>query len=79
MSCDWEGRLPQQHYRLGLGSRSAGTALGVSADSKLSMRQPCAPAVTMAKAILGCINQMTVSRLREGNMLFYWAYVRLHL
>lgn len=45
----------------------------------MSMNQSCALAVMMANGILDCDNRITVSRLREVTILFYPAFVGLHL
>lgn len=63
----------------GWGSSSAGMALGVLADSKLSMSQSCALAVMMANDILGCIKRSTVSRLREETIPITYLFFRPHL
>ncbi|GAB0175639.1 hypothetical protein GRJ2_000029100 [Grus japonensis] len=72
---------PKHQYRSGvdlLGRSSAEKDLGVLVDKKLSMSQQCA---LMAKAngILGCIEKIVASRLREVIFPLYSALVRPRL
>jgi len=69
---------PKQQYRLGtgwLGSRSAEKALGVWADSKLSMGQQPALAAKKANCVLGCISKSTASKSRDVIISLYLALV----
>lgn len=59
---------PPPHNDKGWGSSPAEPSLGVFADSKLSMSQPCNLAVMKANGILGC-SKTIVSRLKEDTIL----------
>lgn len=71
-------KSPVQPHSLGtdgMGSTSAGKAMGVRGDSRLSMSQQCALAAKQAKSILGCIG----SRSREVIIHLYPTLITLHL
>lgn len=71
-------KSPVQPHSLGtdgMGSISAGKAMGVRGDSRLSMSQQCALAAKQAKSILGCIG----SRSREVIIHLYPTLITLHL
>ncbi|PKU33293.1 hypothetical protein llap_16403 [Limosa lapponica baueri] len=72
---------PMRQYMLEadqLESSLAEKDLGVLVDTKLNMRQQCAPVAKAANGILGCIRQSIVSRSKEVILTLCSALVRPH-
>jgi len=73
---------PRYQYRLGdegIESSPADKDLGVLVDEKLDMSHQCAFTAQKANLILGCINGIVASRLREVILPLCSALVRPHL
>ncbi|PKU49488.1 hypothetical protein llap_197 [Limosa lapponica baueri] len=76
------GNNPMHQYRLGgdlLDSSFVEKDVGVLVDSKLTMRQQCAPVAKKANSVLGCIKKRVASRLREVILPLYSALLRLQM
>jgi len=77
------GKSNSMHkYMLGVKRMESGFAekdLGVLVDTKLSMKQCCAPVERKASSILGCIRRNVTSRSKEALLSLFLALVRPHL